>query len=146
MDDSQDIQPDLRGKPPADSFKIKRAPPGFAMTTAHYEYIQTLIKREVAGKPETSFWLALALAALTAVGAIWIAVGGGGVTGATHRGNLEVAAWLLLSFGVFCVGVHFVGSRRSADQRAQDIIDMMDRYNLEVESEPEGTKGNGAGG
>jgi hypothetical protein len=135
MDGSQDIPPDLRGKPPADSFKVKRAPPGFAMTKAHYEYIQTLIKREVAGRPETSIWLALALAALSAVGAVWIAVIGGGVTGATHRGNLEVAAWFLLAFAVFCVFVHFVGNRRSADQRAQDIIDMMDRYNLEVEGQ-----------
>jgi hypothetical protein len=138
MADPPDIPPELLGKPRADSFKVKRAPPGFAMTKAHYEHIQTLIKREVAGKPEASIWLALALAALSAVAAIWIAVLGGGVTGTTHRGNLEVGAWCLLAFTSFCVVVHFVGSRRSADQRAQDIIDMMDRYNLEVEGEPDG--------
>jgi hypothetical protein len=102
------------------------------MTEAHYADIQRLIKRELKGRFESSGWFALCLMTIGMASTIAVTILGTDITEAARRGELETAGWFLLAFGIFCLLVHFFGSRRNGGQRAQDIIDMMDRYNIEV--------------
>src|SRR6185437_14171511 len=53
---------------------VKREPPAIAMTDEHYKYIQTLIKRELKGRIESSAWFALALAALSVAATVAVTV------------------------------------------------------------------------
>ena len=105
------------------------------MTDVHYEHVQGLIKRELGGRLESSGWFAGALASLGMAATIGVTVFATNIPNAAHRGKLETAGWFLLVFGIFCLLVHFFGRRRTGEQRAQDIIDMMDRYNMQVEAQ-----------
>jgi hypothetical protein len=112
---------------------VKREPPAIAMTDEHYTHIQTLIKRELKGRIESSAWFALALAALSVAATIAVTVAATAIPEAANRAKIETLGWGSFAFGVFCLVVHVLFRRRSGDQRAQDIIDMMDRYNMAVE-------------
>jgi hypothetical protein len=103
------------------------------MTDEHYKYIQTLIKRELKGRIESSAWFALALAALSVAATVAVTVAATSIPEAANRAKIETLGWGSLAFGLFCLIVHLLFRRRSGDQRAQDIIDMMDRYNMAVE-------------
>ncbi len=100
------------------------------MTEKHYKHIQDLIKRELGGRLESSGWFALALASLGMAATIGVTAYATQIPDAANRGKLETAGWFLLAFGVFCLLVHIFWRRRNGEQRAQDIIDMMDRYNV----------------
>jgi hypothetical protein len=112
---------------------VKRQPPAIAMTGEHYKHIQTLIKRELKGRIESSAWFALALAALSVAATVAVTVAATSIPEAANRAKIETLGWGSLAFGVFCLVVHLLFRRRSGDQRAKDIIDMMDRYNMAVE-------------
>lgn len=103
------------------------------MTDEHYKHIQALIKRELKGRIESSAWFALALAALSVAATVAITVAATSIPEAANRAKIEMLGWGSLAFGLFCLAVHLLFRRRSGDQRAQDLIDMMDRYNMAVE-------------
>lgn len=102
------------------------------MTEAHYEHIQELILRELGGRFESSGWFAGALASLGVALTILITIWATEIHNAAHRGKLEVAGWFFVVIAVGCLAAHFFGSRRSGKQRAEDLIDMMDRYSVEM--------------
>ncbi|HEV3319190.1 MAG TPA: hypothetical protein VG053_05570 [Solirubrobacteraceae bacterium] len=102
------------------------------MTQAHYDHIQSLIRRELGGRFESSGWFAGGLASLGVAVTILITIWSTELHNAAHRGKLEVAGWFFLVIALGCGLVHFFGSRRTGKQRAQDLVDMMDRYNLEM--------------
>lgn len=108
------------------------------MTDEHYKHVQSLIKRELTGRIESSAWFALALAAFSAAGTVLVTIAATVIPEADNRAKLETLGWGCLAFGVFCVLVHLLFRRRSGDQKAKDIIDMMDRYNMEVERHASG--------
>lgn len=103
------------------------------MTDGHYEHIQELIKRELAGRIESSAWFALALSALSIAATVLLTVSVTSIPEAANRAKIETLGWGCVAFGIFCLLVHLLFRRRSGKQRAQDIIDMMDRYNIEVD-------------
>jgi hypothetical protein len=104
------------------------------MTDAHYKHIQKLIKRELGGRFESSIWFALMLAAVGIAATIGVTVLGTDIHNATHKGMLEEAGWFFLAIGLLCAAFHFFGSRNTGEQRANDLIEMMDTYNIEVQS------------
>jgi CHASE1-domain containing sensor protein len=104
------------------------------MTETQYQHIQQLIRRELRGRFESSGWFALSLAAFGVALTILITVWATAITDSANKGKLETAGWFLAAFAVFCLVTHFA-KRKDCDERAQDIINMMDRYNMAVESQ-----------
>ncbi len=105
------------------------------MTDAHYKHIQKLIKRELSERFESSIWFALMLAAIGIAATVGVTVLAADIHNAAHRGMLEEAGWFFLGIGLLCGGFHFFGSRKTGEQRANDLIEMMDTYNIEVQSQ-----------
>lgn len=103
------------------------------MTDAHYKHIQKLIRRELSSRFESSIWFALMIAALGIAATIVITVLATEIHNAAHRGEFEVAGWGFLAIGLLCAAMHFFGGRKTGEQRANDLIEMMDTYNIEVE-------------
>ncbi|MFZ2114123.1 MAG: hypothetical protein WAU77_10400 [Solirubrobacteraceae bacterium] len=101
------------------------------MTDAHYGHIQQLIRRELKGRFESSGWFALMLAAFGVATTILITVLGTDIPDAANKGKLETAGWFCMIFAAFCLAIHVV-KRKDGEQRATDLIEMMDRYNIEV--------------
>jgi hypothetical protein len=112
---------------------VKRKQAAFAMTDAHYKHIQKLIRRELGGRFESSIWFALMLAALGVAATIAITVLATEINNAARRGELEATAWGFLAIALLCFSMHFFGSRKTGKQRANDLIEMMDTYNMEIE-------------
>jgi hypothetical protein len=104
------------------------------MTSTQYQHIQELIRRELTGRFESSGWFALSLAALGVGATILITVLATAITDSANKGKLETAGWFFAAFAAFCLVIHFI-KRKDCEERAGDIIDMMDRYNMEVESQ-----------
>lgn len=102
------------------------------MTQAHYDHMKVLIRRELGSRFESSGWLAGALASLGIALTILITIWSTEIHNAAHRGKLEVAGWFFCAIAICCVLVHFFGARRTGRQRATDLIEMMDRYCLEM--------------
>jgi len=115
-------------------YSVKRKPPDVAMTSTQYQHIQELIRRELRSRFESSGWFALSLAALGVAATILITVLATAITDSANKGKLETAGWFCAAFAAFCLVVHLI-KRKDCDERASDIIDMMDRYNMEVESQ-----------
>ena len=104
------------------------------MTRTQYQHVQELIRRELGSRFESSGWFALSLAGFGVAVTILITVWATAITDSANKGKLETAGWFFAAFAAFCLVIHFV-KRKDCDERAQDIIDMMDRYNMEVESQ-----------
>jgi CHASE1-domain containing sensor protein len=120
--------------PPEGLYSVKRKPPDVAMTNTQYQHVQQLIRRELGSRFESSGWFALSLAGFGVATTILITVWATAITSSANKGKLETAGWLIAAFAVFCLVIHVV-KRKDCDERAQDIIDMTDRYNMEVESQ-----------
>jgi hypothetical protein len=118
---------------PEELLSVKRPRAAVAMTDEHYKHIQSLIKRELKGRIESSAWFALALAAFSVSATVAITVSATSIPEAANRAKIETLGWGSLAFSIFCLVVLLLFRRRNGDQRAQDIIDMMDRYNMAVE-------------
>lgn len=103
------------------------------MTDGHYKHIQKLIRRELGGRFESSIWFALMLAAVGVAATIAITVAATEIHNAARRGELETTAWGFLAISLLCASMHFFGSRKTGKQRANDLIEMMDTYNMEIE-------------
>jgi len=104
------------------------------MTKTQYQHVQQLIRRELGSRFDSSGWFALSLAAFGVGITILITVWATAITDSANKGKLETVGWLMGAFALFCLAIHFA-KRKDCDERAQDIIDMMDRYNMEVESQ-----------
>jgi len=104
------------------------------MTKTQYQHVQELIRRELATRFDSSGWFALSLAAFGVATTILITVWATAIADSANKGKLETAGWFFGGFALFCLAIHFV-KRKDCDKRAQDIIDMMDRYNMEVQSQ-----------
>lgn len=110
---------------------IKHRKPGIAMTDAHYGRIQSRIKKEMKGRFDSSGWFAVAVAAFSVGATILVTVVATPISDAATKAKLETTGWACAFITVVCLAVHFA-KRRDAERRAEDIINEMDTYNIQV--------------
>jgi len=101
------------------------------MTDAQYKRIQWRIRREMKGRFDSSGWFASAVGFLSVGATIVVTVEATSIAEAANKGKLETAAWACGLITLICLVVHFV-KRADAGGRADDIIEEMDTYNIEV--------------
>jgi hypothetical protein len=110
---------------------IKRKKPGIAMTEGHYRRIQSRIKREMRGRFDSSGWFAVAVAFFSIGATILVTIEATAISNAATKGKLETVGWACVLITACCLAVH-LSKRRDADRRAEDIIEEMDTYNIQV--------------
>jgi len=135
VEGGHEVRPARNVTPPGteDLLSVKRPLAAVAMTDDHYKHVQSLIKRELKGRIESSAWFALAMSAFSVAATVAITVAATSIPEAANRAKMETLGWGAFAFAIFCLVVLLMFRRRNGDQRAQDILDMMDRYNMAVE-------------
>jgi hypothetical protein len=83
------------------------------------------------GRFDSSGWFASAVGFVGVGATILTTIEATSITEAANKGKLETAAWACLLITVICLVVHFV-KRADASRRADDIIEEMDTYNIQV--------------
>jgi hypothetical protein len=126
------LTPDSFQRNPRSAVDVETKLPDVAMSKGDYAHVKKLIQKEINAGFDSSGWFALGLASLSIAIGIGVTLLGTEITNASHKGKLELAAYFFAAFGAFCIAMHLFGRRRTANQRATELIETMDRYNMNV--------------
>jgi hypothetical protein len=131
-----DSAPDKTYRPEASSGRyeqvaLRREVASVAMTKTHRGRLERRIRSEIRGTHQASLWVALSFGFAGVAGTLLVpAFTAIGLVSGSREG-VEVAGWAAAFLAVFCIFVHFM-TRQSADKRADDFLDEVNSYMVEV--------------